>query len=66
MRVYSTNKDGSYNHTFYALLSAGKLTNISPHFDFENNTVVLKGTVCPDAKLKEREEPVNERYPFRA
>lgn len=52
MKVCSLNCDGGFNKVFYALLSAGKLTNIRQRFDFNFDAVVLEGTVCNSLCLK--------------
>lgn len=43
MKVYSLNRDGSFNAEFYRVLSAGKITDIQQQFDYENDIVLLEG-----------------------
>lgn len=50
--MYSTTQDGSYNQTFYTLMSAGKLINIIQRFDFNLNSVILEGVLNMEKEKK--------------
>lgn len=46
MKIYSINEDGSFNTEFYKLLSAKKITNIQPRFEFGADVTALEGDYC--------------------
>lgn len=46
MKIYSINEDGSFNTEFYRLLSAGKIENIQPRFEFGADITALEGDYC--------------------
>lgn len=43
MKIYSINEDGSFNTEFYKLLSARKIENIQPRFEFGANVTAMEG-----------------------
>lgn len=43
MKIYSINEDDSFNTEFYNLLSAGKIENIQPRFEFGADVIALEG-----------------------
>lgn len=43
MKIFSINQDGSFNTEFYKLLSAGKIENIQPRFEFGADVTALEG-----------------------
>ncbi len=46
MKIYSINEDGSFNAEFYKLLSAKKIRNIQPRFEFGTDVIAMEGEYC--------------------